>query len=129
MNCFDRNCFEEHMRGWDWEGWRLQLLAALAHECALLGQAIACLGGQVSAGDADMVALQDFDVQAQTAEALAGLLEQMGAPRDAIAQGISAVPLPAMRGRLSIALAAAPDQPAQGGPGEEPDDIIWLDGP
>lgn len=121
------NCFDGNGDGWGWEGWRLRLLAALAEECALLGQAIARLGGQVSAGDADMMALQDFDAQAQTAAALAGVLEQLGDSRHRIVRRLAGVPLPAMRRRLCAAL--NPDRAEYGPGGEAQGDIVWLDGP
>ena len=119
LSCFDGIGLDD--------GWRMRLLAALARECADLGEAICTLGDRVTAGDAGIADLQGFDAQSQAAHALCALLDGLcGSRRDFVRQ-VDQVPLPGMRRRLRAALdhhGGAQDAPPDPG-----GDIIWLDAP
>jgi hypothetical protein len=105
-----------------------RLLDAVAHECCVIAEEIAWLGGQVSSGTADITALQSFDFLAQHAQAQALLVAHLARMRDgAQAPGdlvclVDAIPLPQVRARLLGALNG--EAPA---PVNDDDAIVWLD--
>lgn len=105
-----------------------RLAAAIAQECRVLAEGIARLGEQVSAGSADITAMQSFDLLSQHALAQAILVEHLatimedGFALERACQVIGAIPLPQVRERLLFALRGefCP-------PGNDDEMVLWID--
>lgn len=114
------NCSDDHPS--------LRLFAAVSQECRIMADEIAWLGGLVSSGAADAVALQAFDFLAQHAQAQALLVSHLAqvrqenyAPAEFI-RLVDTIPLPRVRARLRLALNQAAPLPIDDG-----DLVLWAD--